>query len=60
MNDFTVKFGELQDSLKNEVLGANEDGEHNIFNSTGVLNNVPYELIPHAPTRYTAMHGQDV
>ena len=60
MNDFTINFGELQDSLENEILGANEEGEYNIFNSTGVLVNAPYELIPHAPTRYTAMTVNDL
>jgi outer membrane lipoprotein SlyB len=41
-------------------LGTNEEGEQNIFNSSGVLVNAPYELIPHAPTRYTAMAVNDL
>lgn len=59
MNDFTINFEGIQDYLENEALGTNEEGEQNIFNSSGVLVNAPYELIPDAPTRYTAMTIND-
>lgn len=60
MSDFSVNFGEIWAYAKNEATGENEEGEQNIFNSTSLVVNYPYELIPDARIRLVATTFNDV